>query len=153
VLGSAQPFVRITYRQPRRTRRSHGQEASAPPEAVQPPQRARGRALTPPPAVPPDRHREEYTFTQLGVRVPCLLVSPYADRTVSSTTFDHTSLLKDLIDKWGLGALGERTAHANSIAPLIRSAPRPEAELPGPIRLSRAATLRRMRSFIGQAAR
>lgn len=70
-------------------------------------------------AIPPDNHHEEYAFDQYGVRVPALLISPWASRGVEHTLFDHTSLLKYLIEKWDLGSLGERTTHANSIAPVI----------------------------------
>lgn len=81
--------------------------------------------VEPPPAVPPDDHHEEYSFDRLGVRVPAILVSPWADAAVESTQFDHTSLLKYLSDKWGLGPLGRRTAAANSIGvALRREAPR-----------------------------
>lgn len=72
--------------------------------------------VEPPAAVPPDEHREEWTFDRLGVRVPALLISPWVGARVEKTVFDHTSLLRYLIDKWGLGPLGARTAQANSIA-------------------------------------
>lgn len=72
--------------------------------------------VPPPRTVPPDDHAEEYSFDQLGVRVPALLVSPWVGKRVEKTPFDHTSFLKYLIDKWGLGALGKRAAQANSIA-------------------------------------
>lgn len=71
--------------------------------------------VEPPPAVPPDDHREEWTFDRLGVRVPALLISPWVGARVEKTQFDHTSLLKYLTQKWGLGDLGQRTATANSI--------------------------------------
>jgi phospholipase C len=71
--------------------------------------------VEPPPAIPPDDHREEWTFDRLGVRVPAILVSPYVGATVEKTTFDHTSVLKYLGEKWKLGDLGKRTAAANSI--------------------------------------
>ena len=81
--------------------------------------------VTPPPAVAPDEHHEEYTFDQLGVRVPALLISPWASRRVDKTQFDHTSLLKYVIDKWNLGSLGARTAGAASVGTAIReTAPR-----------------------------
>jgi phospholipase C len=72
--------------------------------------------VPPPTAVPPDHHQEEYTFDRLGVRVPALLVSPYAANAVFKDALDHTSLLKFLIDKWSLGPLGERTAQAGTFA-------------------------------------
>ncbi len=81
--------------------------------------------VTPPAAVPPDDHREEYSFDQYGVRVPALLVSPWVANGVDHTLYDHTSLLKYLIDKWDLGPLGERTARANSIAGAIQPTARP----------------------------
>jgi phospholipase C len=76
--------------------------------------------VTPPGAVAPDDHQVEYTFDRLGVRVPALLVSPWVSRTVENTQFDHTSLLKYLIDKWDLDPLGRRAAAATSIAVALR---------------------------------
>src|SRR5581483_10092198 len=80
--------------------------------------------VPPPPAPPPDHHQEEYTFDRLGVRVPALLVSPYAENSVFDGTLDHTSLLKYLIDKWQLAALGERAAQANTFAAALRAGAR-----------------------------
>jgi phospholipase C len=70
--------------------------------------------------VAPDDHQVEYTFDQLGVRVPALLISPWVSRAVDHTQFDHTSVLKYLIDKWNLAPMGRRAAAANSIAEAIR---------------------------------
>jgi phospholipase C len=78
-------------------------------------------------AVPPDHHSEEYDFTQYGVRVPALLVSPYAASGFYPELLDHTSLLKYLQDLWGLGDLGARTARASSIAPALQGDPRTDA--------------------------
>lgn len=78
--------------------------------------------VIPPQTVPPDEHTAQWSFNQLGVRVPALLISPQCTRRVEHTQFDHTSLLKYLQDKWKLGALGNRTAHANSIACAIGTA-------------------------------
>jgi phospholipase C len=86
--------------------------------------------VPPPPTVPPDEYDYEYDFKRLGVRVPALLVSPWVDNAVSSTTFDHTSLLKYLVDKWNLRPLGDRTAGANSFAAAIRSGGEPRADVP-----------------------
>lgn len=78
--------------------------------------------VEPPAAVPPDDHREEWTFDRLGVRVPALLVSPWVGRRVEHTQFDHTSLLRYLTDKWNLGSLGARVAAATSIRGAINQA-------------------------------
>ncbi len=76
--------------------------------------------VTPPGAVAPDDHQVEYTFDHLGVRVPALLISPWVSRAVDHTQFDHTSVLKYLIDKWNLAPMGRRAAAATSIAEAIR---------------------------------
>ncbi|HEY8117829.1 MAG TPA: alkaline phosphatase family protein [Methylophilaceae bacterium] len=76
--------------------------------------------VVPPAAIPPDNKQYEYDFKQYGVRVPALLVSPWVERGVDHTPYDHTSLLKYLIDKWELGPLGARTANANSIQNAIK---------------------------------
>jgi phospholipase C len=78
--------------------------------------------VVPPATVRPDNHHEEYGFQQLGIRVPALLVSPWVDRRVDKTLFDHTSLLKYLTDKWQLEPLpSNRIAQATSIAVALRA--------------------------------
>jgi hypothetical protein len=47
--------------------------------------------------------------------------------------FDHTSLLKYLVDKWHLGHLGNRTAAANTFVNSITDAVRADADTPGRI--------------------
>ncbi|HEX4554059.1 MAG TPA: alkaline phosphatase family protein [Xanthobacteraceae bacterium] len=79
--------------------------------------------VVPPETVAPDHHVEEYTFNQLGVRVPAILVSPYVKPGVLHTVFDHTSLLRYVSDKWDLGPLGARVAAANSFAGALLAAP------------------------------
>lgn len=78
--------------------------------------------VVPPPAVAPDANHQEYTFDQLGVRVPAILVSPWVSARVEHTTFDHTSLLKYLTEKWSLGPLGARVAAARSIGVVLDQA-------------------------------
>jgi phospholipase C len=52
-----------------------------------------------------------------GLRVPALLVSPYARRgVVDHTTLDFTSILKFIEQNWGLKPLAQRDARANSFA-------------------------------------
>jgi phospholipase C len=76
--------------------------------------------VVPPSAVPPDECTEEYTFDQLGVRVPALLVSPWVKKGIENTVFDHTSLLKYLVEKWNLAPLANRVAAANSLGLAIQ---------------------------------
>jgi phospholipase C len=76
--------------------------------------------VPPPPAIPPDLHDDEYAFDRHGVRVPAILISPWVERKVLSTEFDHTSLLRYLIDRWGLDELTDRVKQANSIGDAIR---------------------------------
>lgn len=89
--------------------------------------------LTPPKTVAPDHHQDEYAFDQLGVRVPTILISAWqviGERDgVLSDEFDHTSLLKYLIEKWDLGPLGRRAAHASAFAVL----PQPRSAAPGSV--------------------
>jgi hypothetical protein len=48
--------------------------------------------------------------------VPAVLISPWLEKQVISDDLDHTSLLRYVTDKWGLGPLGARTATAKSFA-------------------------------------
>jgi phospholipase C len=89
--------------------------------------------LPPPAAVPtdpPTHGNLEYSFDRLGVRVPAVLVSPYAGQRVEQTQFDHTSLLKYLINKWDLGSLGPRTSAAASIGVALNDGAAREDTIP-----------------------
>lgn len=87
--------------------------------------------VVPPEAVPPDGHHEDgFDFKQLGLRVPALLISPWAKKSLEKTVFDHTSLLKYLTEKWNLGSLGERTSHANSIGVALDVTGEPRDDCP-----------------------
>jgi phospholipase C len=94
--------------------------------------------VSPGPATPPDDHTEEYTFDRFGVRVPAILVSPWIARGVEHQAFDHTSLLKYLTDKWGLGPLGARTAAAASFAKVIGAVLRTDTPASVPFVAARA---------------
>jgi phospholipase C len=53
-------------------------------------------------------------YDRLGFRVPAVVVSPYArPGYVSSTVYDHTSILKLIERKWNLPPLTRRDAFAN----------------------------------------
>jgi phospholipase C len=91
--------------------------------------------VVPPAADPPDSHVDpQFNFDRLGVRVPTILVSPWLNPGVIQDTFDHTSLLKFMIDKWGLTNYhGNRVAAANTFKRYLRSSPRiagPASKIP-----------------------
>ena len=51
-----------------------------------------------------------------GVRVPTLIISPFAKRHyVDHTTYDTTSFLRLIEERWGVAPLGERDAKANDM--------------------------------------
>ncbi|MHB8655571.1 MAG: alkaline phosphatase family protein [Terriglobia bacterium] len=93
--------------------------------------------VPPPKATPPDDKTFEYAFDQYGVRVPALLISPWIEKGVISTEFDHTSLLAYATAKWRLGDLGERTkkvAHFGSELIKLKS---PKTDTPGQFDLTK----------------
>jgi len=91
--------------------------------------------VPPPPIEPPDHHSGEFDFNfrSLGVRVPAVLVSPWTAKGVCHTVFDHTSILRYVMDTHRLAPLGNRVATANSIGEALLKTPRSLAELPGSI--------------------
>jgi phospholipase C len=73
----------------------------------------------PPPSAPiPEADQAAGTIDGLrGFRVPCLLISPFARRGfVSSTVYDHTSVLRLIEWRWGLSPLTVRDEQANNFA-------------------------------------
>jgi phospholipase C len=81
-------------------------------------------------------------YTQLGMRVPAVVVSPWAKPDfVSHTVYDHTSVLATVERKWNLPALTYRDANAAHLGDcLVRSGPAPFAVPPGPVPAVPAAT-------------
>jgi phospholipase C len=83
--------------------------------------------VPPPAALPPDDVRPALKpgdppggFDRYGFRVPAGVVSPYArPNFVSSTLYDHTSILKTVEEKWNLPALTRRDANANSLFDML----------------------------------
>ena len=77
--------------------------------------------VAPPPAVPPDDippmlHPGDTpaAFDRYGVRVPAIVVSPFAKRHyVSHVVYDHTSILRFIETRFGLPALTRRDAAAS----------------------------------------
>src|SRR5207245_7358661 len=52
-----------------------------------------------------------------GVRVPAIIISPYATRRfVDHTTYETTSILKFIETRWQLAPLGSRDAAANNLS-------------------------------------
>jgi phospholipase C len=86
----------------------------------------------PPATIAPDEFTDEFSFTQLGVRVPAILISPWLDHSVDHTIYDHTSLLRYVTEKWSLGSLGARTAAANSFGTSLLRRTTSRADAPGP---------------------
>ncbi len=67
--------------------------------------------------VPPDVAPDVAPNSRRGFRVPCLVVSPWsAGKNVSSTVYDHASVLKMIEWRWGLPALAPRDSAANNLA-------------------------------------
>src|SRR5204863_4375311 len=80
-----------------------------------------------PPHVAPDA---DPNFGLRGFRVPCLLISPWSRRgAVSSTVFDHTSILRLIESRWKLEPLTVRDANAHNLAKAL-DLRRPNLEAP-----------------------
>ena len=100
-----------------------------PPPGAAPPDDIEGRAMTHRgpllrlahrllfPANAKDAENDEgpMSYDRYGVRVPAVVISPYARKDcVVSDVFDHTSVLKLIEEKWNLPALTKRDAAARS---------------------------------------
>jgi len=103
--------------------------------------------VPPPAAIPPDDIPPMLepgdapgAFDRLGVRVPAVVVSPWAKpHYVSHTIYDHTSVLKLIETRFGLAALTRRDANANDMLDMFdfsrRSTPNPVVP-PAPVDLA-----------------
>jgi len=86
--------------------------------------------IDPPASIAPDDRRDGsgFNFDRYGVRVPAVLISPWLDPGVITDTFDHTSLVKFVLQHAGLDStgLGVRVSAAatNTIRPHLRQTPR-----------------------------
>jgi phospholipase C len=89
--------------------------------------------ISPPPAVPPDKHvwqkgNSRFGFDRLGVRVPAILISPWLDAaTIDTPHFDHSSIVATLRGLFAPEAapLTRRDAAANTFLHLpVRQTPR-----------------------------
>ncbi len=94
--------------------------------------------VAPPPTVNPgdgvsnpNNNPEQFDFTQLGVRVPAVIVSPWIPaNTIDHTIYDHASLPATLESLFGLAALTNRDRQANTLTHLLSlQAPRADAPM------------------------
>src|ERR1700680_4610583 len=98
--------------------------------------------VAPPPATAPgDKgiaglNRHGFTFEQLGVRIPALIISPYVDKgIIDHTVYDHSSVPATLAGLFNLPTLTNRDKSAARLDHLFSlSKPRDDApvSLPAP---------------------
>ncbi len=83
-----------------------------------------------------DSNHHNFDFTQLGVRVPAVVVSPLIPRgTIDHTLYDHSSLLATLESMFTINPLSNRDGQANTFNHLLSvTTPRTDAptRLPDP---------------------
>jgi phospholipase C len=73
----------------------------------------------PPPAAADDDQR---MFGRYGVRVPALIVSPWTEPgSVSKTVFDHTSIIKTILQRFAPDALAPPSRHRGLLARAARA--------------------------------
>jgi phospholipase C len=84
------------------------------------------------PSLPQDQWYGD-DYTRLGIRVPAVVISPWAKPSFTShTVYDHTSILATIQRRWNLPALTYRDANANHIGDcLVSSGPPPFESPPG----------------------
>ena len=97
-----------------------------------------------PDAIPPMLQPGDVSagFDNYGIRVPLVVVSPYARKHyVSHKVYDHTSILRFIETRFDLPALTKRDANANALLRLFRFAkanfPTAPALPPAPVDLTR----------------
>jgi len=83
-------------------------------------------------APPPVNDRSGYET--LGVRVPALIVGPRVSPSVCHETFEHTSLIKTILQRFAanpdhaIGAMPERVQRAPNLGVLLEAEPRTDLE-------------------------
>jgi phospholipase C len=90
--------------------------------------------VEPPSAIAPGDSMEYningFDFTQLGVRVPALIISPLIPKnTIDHTQYEHCSVLSTIERLWNLPPLTKRDANANDFLHLF-SLPTPRDDCP-----------------------
>jgi phospholipase C len=87
--------------------------------------------LAPPPACPPSA--DQSTFDQLGVRIPTIMISPWARlHTVSHAVHDHTSVLRLIESVFDLPALTARDANADALLDMLDFGCAARTNIPAP---------------------
>ncbi|MEZ4401900.1 MAG: alkaline phosphatase family protein [Kofleriaceae bacterium] len=71
----------------------------------------------PPPTTVDERAADG--FDQLGFRVPAMAIGPYVKQGVTSTVFEHCSMLAHIERTFGLEPLNQRTMAANDLTDVI----------------------------------
>jgi phospholipase C len=108
--------------------------------------------VAPGPAVPPGDVQvtpgtlnvNGFTFNQLGVRVPAVVVSPYIPQNlIDHRPYEHASIPATVEDVFGVEPLTARDSAASSVASLLQlTTPRPcPTTLPEPVPPAAAAAL------------
>lgn len=80
---------------------------------VQPP-----NAVAPYDPLPPSEMN--FDFKRLGIRVPAVIVSPYIKKgTVINQSLTHTSVIKTMSNKWGIGNLTNRDLNSPDLSSIF----------------------------------
>ena len=83
---------------------------------------------------PPAAADDDPGMRQYGVRVPAFVVSPYSVPGVCSTVFDHTSVLRTILDRFRpdlpAGVMGARVAAANNLSSTLGNTAAPPDPIP-----------------------
>jgi phospholipase C len=107
----------------------------------------------PPPAAPPPFTDESGLFDRYGVRVPAFLISPWLQpKSVTHMFFDHTSVLKTILEKFcrdpqgHIPHMSDRVDHANSLGQALEDCGTASARTNVPLApvVSPAAGIRRL---------
>ncbi len=76
-----------------------------------------------------------FPFNRLGVRVPMVMVSAYLDKnTIVNETYEHSSFIKTMCEKWDLKGLTQRAMNARSFGSIFSHKKRTDfPDIPEPV--------------------
>ncbi len=99
--------------------------------------------VSPPPSngemvLAPEKHmwcnEKGFDFKRLGIRVPMVMVSAYIEpNTIMNDSFDHTSFIKTMCEKWRMKGLTDRDKAARSFKKVFSSKKRALPDIAPPI--------------------